>query len=207
MDKSKSCLQCGQPVRNKFCNTTCSGKYNYYRRKNARGIQEKAWTALRGKVAWNKGRKATPEEIEKNRLGHLGQKANKGSFKEGKHVSKRTEFKKGDVSPRKGKHFDKIRGKNHWNWKGGISFGKRRTKELEYRLWRQAVFERDEFACIKCGNNKSGNLEADHIKPWALFPELRYAIDNGQILCINCHKEKSRADKMIYFNEKYQEIN
>lgn len=56
----------------------------------------------------------------------------------------------------------------------------------EYKLWRQVVKERDNFACIWCGSTKS--IEADHIKPFALFPELRFAIDNGRTLCKECHK-------------------
>jgi hypothetical protein len=59
---------------------------------------------------------------------------------------------------------------------------------LEYRLWRDAVFARDKYRCIWCGDARGGNLEADHIKPFAYFPELRFAIDNGRTLCHGCHK-------------------
>lgn len=73
-------------------------------------------------------------------------------------------------------------------WKGGITpiNAKIRTS-LEYRLWRIAVFERDNYTCIWCGK-RGGNLEADHIKSFASYPELRFAIDNGRTLCHECHK-------------------
>ena len=57
---------------------------------------------------------------------------------------------------------------------------------LEYKLWREAVFARDKRKCIRCGSNK--NIQADHIKPFAYYPELRFAIDNGRTLCLECHK-------------------
>ena len=81
--------------------------------------------------------------------------------------------------------------KSHF-WKGG------KTKEskiirssMEYQIWREAVFKRDGYECVWCGDKCSkGNpveLNADHIKPFALFPELRFAIDNGRTLCRPCH--------------------
>jgi hypothetical protein len=40
---------------------------------------------------------------------------------------------------------------------------------------------------VWCGKTKE-KLEADHIKPFALFPELRFDISNGRTLCLPCHK-------------------
>jgi 5-methylcytosine-specific restriction endonuclease McrA len=56
------------------------------------------------------------------------------------------------------------------------------------KLWREAVFARDKWTCQDCGDKKGGNLEAHHIKSFAEFPELRFAIDNGITLCKDCHK-------------------
>lgn len=79
-------------------------------------------------------------------------------------------------------------GELHWNWKGGITPERKKLYfNKEYKLWRKAVFERDDYTCIWCGY-KGNKLNADHIKPWAYFPELRFAIDNGRTLCIDCHK-------------------
>ncbi len=79
-----------------------------------------------------------------------------------------------------------FRGEKHWAWKGGGTERKRAMGQVEYVLWRTAVFMRDDYTCQTCAI-KGGNLEADHIKPWALYPELRYAIDNGRTLCRPCH--------------------
>jgi len=78
-------------------------------------------------------------------------------------------------------------------WKGGISsINTIIRSSLEYRLWRRSVFIRDNYTCVWCGiKSKKGIqviLHADHIKPFALFPELRFATDNGRTLCIKCHK-------------------
>lgn len=89
-----------------------------------------------------------------------------------------------------------ITGSGHWNWQGGITpLNRRRRNQKESRDWRKAIFSRDDYTCQVCGsrngNGKSVYLQADHIKPWSLFPELRYDMSNGRTLCIDCHKQTS----------------
>lgn len=114
----------------------------------------------KGQPAWNKGKK----------LGFIPKGA----------------FKKGGRKPLNAYSFPKAAA--HPNWKNGATPQNKLIRNgTEYKLWRTAVFERDGYTCIWCGI-KGGNLNADHIKPFALFPELRLAIDNGRTLCVNCHK-------------------
>jgi hypothetical protein len=67
-----------------------------------------------------------------------------------------------------------------------LSYNER--KSPQYIAWRTAVYERDNYTCKIC-DNVGGKLNADHIKPWSLFVELRYNIDNGRTLCEDCHKK------------------
>lgn len=72
--------------------------------------------------------------------------------------------------------------------------------EAEYKTWRTAVFERDNYTCQIC-KIKGGKLNAHHIKSWSKFPELRYVVDNGITLCENDHKienKKQRINEKIY---------
>lgn len=64
---------------------------------------------------------------------------------------------------------------------------------LAYKAWRTLVFERDNYTCQECGiKNGLGKtiyLHADHIKPFAFFPELRFEVSNGRTLCVPCHRK------------------
>ena len=89
---------------------------------------------------------------------------------------------------------DSKMGDKNPNWKGGISpFNVLIRNSAEMRLWRKSVFSRDNYICQDCGarngNGKAIVLNADHIKSFAEFPELRFAIDNGRTLCVECHKK------------------
>lgn len=124
-------------------------------------------------IPWNKGKSI-----------YLG-----GGFKEG-HIP----WNKGKPQPEETKlkcrlaNIGRFVGAKGSAWKGGITPEHERIRHsLEYQEWRQAVFERDGYACIECGDNRGGNLEADHIKPFAFFTELRFDTDNGRTLCHDCH--------------------
>jgi len=78
-------------------------------------------------------------------------------------------------------------GVKHPNWKGGISSKQSKLRgQIEFKLWKNAVFARDNWTCQECGQ-RGGRLNAHHIKPFAQYPELRFAIDNGKTLCYKCH--------------------
>ena len=96
----------------------------------------------------------------------------------------------GRENPMYGKHHsvETKRKLREANWKGGIprKDGKIR-QSIQARLWCKAVFARDNWTCQKCGKQKKG-ITAHHIKSFTEYPELRFAIDNGETLCFECHK-------------------
>jgi 5-methylcytosine-specific restriction enzyme A len=61
-----------------------------------------------------------------------------------------------------------------------------------WRRLRRLILRRDEYKCVTCGAR--GRLEVDHIKPVRDAPELAYAADNLQSLCVSCHSAKTAAE-------------
>lgn len=60
--------------------------------------------------------------------------------------------------------------------------------QLEYRLWRNAVFQRDNFVCQICGV-RGGRLQADHVLSWKNHQDKRFDVSNGRTLCVSCHQQ------------------
>lgn len=161
-----------------------------------------------------KGSKQTKEAKEKNRLSHLGKTVSEETKQKMSATMKIVgvgKWNKGKIPWNKGtkgvmKAWNKglqvgwNRGlksvfakEKHWNWKGGITLindGIRHS--LEYKRWRTSVFERDDYTCVWCGARnglgKTVVLNADHIKQFSDFPELRLEVSNGRTLCRPCHE-------------------
>ncbi len=146
------------------------------------------------KEGYWKGKKQSKEHCEKKRLSAI--KSGVGKWMKGKSLSKETknkisEFQKGRVKSLETRLKLSIshKGSKHWSWKGGI------TKEneiirnnIEYRLWREAVFARDNWTCQKTGI-KGDKLHSHHIYNFSQYPELRFAIDNGITLSEKSHRK------------------
>lgn len=61
--------------------------------------------------------------------------------------------------------------------------------------WREQVFQRDGYKCVFCGTTE--NLEADHIKPKSLYPDLKYDVSNGRALCNPCHRQTETYGRKV----------
>lgn len=192
--------------------------------------QIKYWESLKGKQTWSKGRKFLFKERPKAKGREVWNKGVKMSDDSRKKMSiaksgvklseehrkklskslmgnKRSLGVKRSVDVRK-RMSESKKGEKSYSWKGGITpINKVIRRSVEYRLWREAVFERDNFTCVWCGTKKSP-FNADHIKRFADYPELRFAIDNGRTLCVPCHQttetfgNKNGSKLKEFFNKK-----
>lgn len=99
-----------------------------------------------------------------------------------------------------------LKGERAPNWRGGISTLRSAIRgSVKTKIWREAVFARDGYACITCNDSRGGNLEADHIIPfWAILEkfeissleeaescEFLWSVENGRTLCTSCHRNTS----------------
>lgn len=145
-------------------------------KKRTKEIRRKLSESHKGQNPWNKGIKGE-EFLSYYKNGHpRGMKGKKVSISSRKKMSKAH------------------KGEKSYFWKGGITPINRRIRNgMEIRLWREAVFTRDNWTCQKCSRrSKKGEriiLNADHIKSFSLYPELRFEIDNGRTLCEECHRK------------------
>jgi hypothetical protein len=78
------------------------------------------------------------------------------------------------------------------NWRGGITGENRNIRcGVEYKLWREGVFYRDNHTCQKC-KTRGGPLHPHHILNFSQYREIRFSVDNGVTLCVPHHHEFHR---------------
>lgn len=188
----RNCDCCGkyyEGMGKRFCSTACSSLIISRMKGKKHSVETK------NKIGFSsKGRHHSKETKEKIRKSHIGIK-NSSKTREKIRLSKigKIPWNYGKIGVQKG-----VRGEKHYRWKGGKnSENQKIRKSIEYKLWRIAVFERDGYTCVWC-YEKGGILNADHIKPFSLFPELRFAIDNGRTLCLECHKKTDTYQNKIH---------
>lgn len=60
--------------------------------------------------------------------------------------------------------------------------------------WSAAIKARD-CRCLTCGATTA--LVAHHVKPKSQYPELKYDLDNGVTLCVDCHRDHHREHPVV----------
>jgi hypothetical protein len=100
-------------------------------------------------------------------------------------------------------------GKNHYNWKGGITPLREGVRKcIRYKEWRITILKRDNFTCGHC-NVRGGKLHAHHTTHFSKIMkennittleeaeacEALWDVNNGITLCKKCHKKEHRRLK------------
>jgi 5-methylcytosine-specific restriction endonuclease McrA len=69
----------------------------------------------------------------------------------------------------------------------------RKKRPKIWIAWRTKARERDDYKCVLCGKRKKF-MDPHHILPKALFPKLRYVLDNCATLCRRCHRKTFKKE-------------
>lgn len=166
----------------------CMPKTDEHRKKLSKSHKGKRHTDSAKKKMSN-SRKGIPKSDDHKRKIGEGNK--------GKVVSEKTRKKLSEINT--GKHHTEetrrkllklaLRGSKSPRWNPTLTNEDRLGKRIysEYIEWRKEIFERDNYTCQKCGDNKGGNLNAHHIESFNNNPELRVEVSNGVTLCEDCH--------------------
>ena len=154
------------------------------------------WKNKVGKVAWNKGLRLGKNPEHSLRM--TGRKQSEETIR--KRVLKITGKKRTQET------IDKVSGKNHWNWiedRNSVMEKHRLRGTQEWKIWRESVFERDNYTCQECGITNV-YLEPHHIVPIRSDCNKVFELTNGITLCRPCHQKT--VWKESDYIEKYTQL-
>ena len=152
-------------------------------RKLSDETKQKISEGHKGLNTWMNGKKLTEKTRKKMSLTQKQRWQNMNEIQREKHSKSISLAHKGKSKPNQSGE------KSHF-WKGGITpINTLIRTSFTYKIWRNEVFRRDNYTCIFGGEEHGNKLNADHIKPFAYFPDLRFSLDNGRTLCVDCHRK------------------
>lgn len=185
----KTCIICTKGfyvstshAKQKFCSSQCYGKYLVDKPGNGKGVKRTPIsipTAFKkGAIPWNKGlkgygagHKMSLESINKRRLKVLGRKT--------------------PIDTRIKQSLAKTKEIKFTNFRSSIN--KQHRLSVDWKIWREKVFIRDNYTCQKCFR-RGIYIEPHHLITVKECIEkdnklLIYNTDNGLTLCRDCHKQ------------------
>lgn len=103
------------------------------------------------------------------------------------------EYKKRQSESKKGSKNGmwRVCGEKHPNWDINRTHEKRaiERKSTNDNIWRSTIFCRDNRTCCKCNQDKGKRMVVHHINSYDIYESQRYDIDNGIVMCEECHKD------------------
>lgn len=184
-----------------------------------------------GRTRFKKGHKVPwRKKISKTLMGHSVSKEIRKKLSKARQ-SKKTGYaffkgKKLPIETRK-KMSKAHEGEKCHLWKGGITSVHNKIRHsLEYRLWREAGFKRDNYTCQICGQ-KGKELHFDHfpisfssilnevinlyglenLYENAMSYDKFWDINNSRTLCKNCHKKTDNYLRWMIKSENQKWLN
>lgn len=163
-------------------------RYWLGKKRSPETIEKMRQTKLANPTRYWLGKKRDPALIEKMRLANVGRIPwNKG-----------THIKINNALFEWRKRGGAIRRENHYRWNPDREALRRNQRgDPEYKQWVKAVKRRDNNTCQLKDEICEGYMIVAHIKGWALYPELRYNINNGITLCQYHHPRTRDEDKRL----------
>ena len=200
----KICPKCNKPFskpyscsvktwkeKRKFCSLICSNNSKVSSWNKGLPI---TWASgqKKGCIPWNKDKKGLQVAWNKGN-GDYAKALGFGTWMTGKKASDESRIKMSKTMKKR-----VAEGKHNFYIDGRTPLNQTIRHSVDYKIWRDAVFNRDDYTCQECGD-RSGQghavyLHAHHLKSFATFPELRFIISNGLTLCDECHYDRHKTN-------------